>query len=71
MDVTSFTNPSGELVNTIEDAWAFIPAPLPPAVNMAEIALNLAQAMNAIGELKGATKRLTNPYLLVQPLQRR
>lgn len=71
MDATSFTNPSGELVKTMEDAWAFIPAPLPPAVNMAEIALNLAQAMNAIGELKGAAKRLTNPYLLVQPLQRR
>ncbi|WP_074963730.1 Fic family protein [Aliiroseovarius crassostreae] len=37
---------------------------------MAEIALSLAEAHGAIGELKGACRRLQNPYIFIKPMQR-
>lgn len=38
---------------------------------MASLAIPLANANQALGELKGASRRLANPYILVRPLQRR
>jgi Fic family protein len=68
----AFVEPAtGHLVSTIERQLAFVPAPLPPRINMANIALPLAGAMQAIGELRGASRRLSNPYILIRPLQRR
>jgi Fic family protein len=61
----------GELVPTIAQQLAFVPAPLPPRIDLTEIAIPMADAMAAIGELKGACRRLTNPYILISPLQRR
>jgi Fic family protein len=60
-----------QLVRTLENAWAFVPAPLPPELDLARLALPLATASVAIGELKGAARRLQNPYMLIDPLQRR
>ena len=72
MKPEAFVDPStGHLVATIEKQLAFVPAPLPPRIDMGTIALPLAEAMQAIGELRGASRRLTNPYILVRPLQRR
>jgi Fic family protein len=61
----------GRLVPTIGQQQAFVPDPLPPKLDMNEIGVAMAHAMQAIGELKGACRRLQNPYILVRPLQRR
>ena len=72
MRASDFCNAStGQLVPTIERQMAFVPAALPPPIDYAALALPLASAMQAIGELKGACRRLQNPYILVRPLQRR
>lgn len=71
MDPNDFVSPtSGHLVPTIDGQSAFVPASLPPAYNSSEILSSLAYAMQAIGELKGACRRLANPYILIRPLQR-
>jgi Fic family protein len=61
----------GHLVPTIERQMAFVPAPLPPKIDMNDIAISMGDAMQAIGELKGACRRLQNPHILIRPLQRR
>lgn len=72
MDPTQFTKKStGSLVSTPHKVQAFVPEPLPPKLDMAELAMPLAEAMQAVGELRGASRRLLNPYILVRPLQRR
>lgn len=72
MDPADFVDPSvGTLIRTLENASAFVPAALPPRIDLGAIALAMASAMQAIGELKGACRRLQNPYILVRPLQRR
>jgi Fic family protein len=72
MRLKDFANsPSGRLVPTIENAQAFVPHTLPPDVDLAKIALPIANAKMAIGELRGASRQLANPYLLIAPLQRR
>lgn len=47
-----------------------MPNPLPPPFDTGRIALPLARASAALGELRGACRRLTNPWLLIRPLQR-
>jgi Fic family protein len=37
---------------------------------VSSVALDLAEAMGAIGELRGACRLLANPYILIRPLQR-
>jgi Fic family protein len=61
---------SGRLVPTIQGQQAFVPAPLPPKYDLAKVAMPLGEALQALGELKGACRRLPNPYMLVRPLQR-
>ncbi|WP_404400232.1 Fic family protein [Pelagibacterium halotolerans] len=71
MRTTDFSEAApGKLVPTIEGAQAFVPLPLPPEIELEKIAIAMANAMQAIGELKGACRRLANPYILVRPLQR-
>jgi len=65
------TDAPGQLVPTIAQQLAFVPNPLPPQIDLNEIALPMGEAMQAIGELKGACRRLSNPYILISPLQRR
>jgi len=57
-------------VPTVYGQQAFVPAPLPPKLDIAKVALNLASAMRAIGELRGASMLLANPHILIRPLQR-
>ncbi len=64
------TTETGTLVPTIQNQLAFVPAPLPPNLNFADIATCVGEALQKLGELKGACRRLTNPYILVRPLQR-
>jgi Fic family protein len=66
------SSPSGSLVPTERGQWAFVPHPLPPAhLDYARIARPLSEAAEAIGELNGIGRTISNPYLLVRPLQRR
>lgn len=71
MRASEFIAPgTGDLVATIEGQLAFVPAPLPPRIALESIAIAMGEAMQAIGELKGACRRLASPYILIRPLQR-
>ncbi len=61
---------SGILVPTLFNQHAFVPDPLPPTIDQAEISSSLTDASLALGELKGACRRLQNPHILIRPLQR-
>lgn len=63
-------NPAGHLVPTVYNQKAFVPDALPPDFDLSKVALDLAEAMVSIGELKGACRLLSNPYILIRPLQR-
>lgn len=63
---------SGTLVPTIGGRRAFVPSPLPPAeLDLAALSNDLAEASAAVGELRGIGRVVTNPLLLIRPLQRR
>lgn len=47
-----------------------MPNPLPPSIDLGRLALSLGDASHRLGELKGACRRLINPYILIRPLQR-
>lgn len=47
-----------------------MPNPLPPEIDLGRVALSLGEASQRLGELKGACRRLINPYILIRPLQR-
>ncbi|MER9299480.1 Fic family protein [Mesorhizobium sp. M0621] len=59
------------MVPTIAGQMAFVPNPLPPEIDYSALALPLAEAMKAIGELNGAGRGLANPALVIRPLQRK
>lgn len=72
MDADQFKDsPSGTLIPTIGNQMAFVPNPLPPIIDYSEIALPLAQAMQALGELNAMGRSMTNPMLVIRPLQRK
>jgi len=73
MDRQGFgTAATGRLIPTIGGRKAFDPAPLPPAdLDLNPLAASIAQASQAIGELKGIGRTIANPMLLIRPLQRR
>ncbi len=62
---------TGNLVATIREQMAFVPLPLPPEIDSAKILEPVMRACLAIGELKGACRRLQDPYILIKPLQQR
>lgn len=72
MDKAQFGNQStGKLVDTPHSVKAFIPNPLPPELDMGRLIVPVQNARDAVAELRGASRRLANPYILVRPLQRR
>lgn len=71
MNPEEFRNsPSGRVVPTIAGQSAFLPNSLPPRLDFAPLAMPLAQAMQAIGELNAAGRSFANPSLVIRPLQR-
>jgi Fic family protein len=63
---------TGSLVSTVGHRKAFVPAALPPAnLDLGPLANILSETSQAIGELKGIGRNITNPMLLIRPLQRR
>jgi Fic family protein len=54
------------------DYSAFLPAPLPPALEWTpRLLLALSEADRKIGQLAGEGRRLPNPHLLLRPFVRR
>jgi Fic family protein len=71
MNLSDFSNPSGEIIQTIEGYKAFVPRRLPPDINLLELIEPLGETIQLLGELKGAARRTENPFILIEPLQRR
>lgn len=63
---------SGRVVDVPQGYCAFVPAPLPPAINYdAELVRLLSRADAALSELSGLGRILPNPHLLIAPWVRR
>jgi Fic family protein len=71
MNLSDFSAPSGEIIQTIEGHKAFVPRNLPPEINLLELIEPLGETIQLLGELKGAARRTENPFILIEPLQRR
>jgi Fic family protein len=71
MNLSDFSNPSGEIIQTIEGYKAFVPRKLPPDINLLELIEPLGETIQLLGELKGAARRTENPFILIESLQRR
>ena len=72
MRFESFVAPAaGELVQSPQGAWAFVPAPLPPAIEYTpRLVKRLSAADAALGELSGLGRKMLNPHLLIAPYLR-
>ena len=72
MRFESFVAPdAGELVRSPQGAWAFVPAPLPPAIEYSpRLVKRLSAADAALGELSGLGRKMPNPHLLIAPYLR-
>jgi Fic family protein len=72
MKAEEFQNsPSGHLIPTIKGVMSFVPNPLPPPhLDLARLAVPLAKATHALGELSGIGRTLPNPHLLIRPFAR-
>lgn len=71
MDASLFegTN-SGGLVSTIEGMQAFVPNSLPPNINLGGIINEFGEASAALGGLSEIGSTISNPYMVIRPLQR-
>jgi len=73
MDRSQFTNhETGRFVRTLDGHFAFVPAPLPPKIDISfELMRRLSDADRAVGTLAGIGRILPNPHLLTQPFLKR
>ena len=71
MQLEDFTNPAGQIIQTIEGHKAFLPNVLPPSIDIVALLTPIGESIQLLGELKGAARRTENPYILIEPLQRR
>jgi Fic family protein len=73
MDQSQFsTHDTGRLVKTLDGHVAFVPAPLPPKIDLSfELMRRLSEADHALGTLGGIGRILPNPHLLTQPFLNR
>jgi Fic family protein len=73
MQPEAFQNSSaGRLVRQPTGYWAFVPNPLPPAIDWSPALVGaLSDADRAVGELAGLGRSLPNPDLLIKPFVRR
>jgi len=71
MNFSDYTKPSGEIIQTREGHKAFLPHNLPPQLDLLPLVEPLGKTIQLLGELNGAARRTENPYILVEPLQRR
>lgn len=72
VDPSKFVDPSaGSVVPTLDGAFAFVPAPLPPKLDLSPLIPLMQKAAMHLGEVNGIGRTLPNPYLLIAPFQRR
>ena len=65
-------SPSGRVLRAPTGYYAFVPHPLPPALNWpVGLVAALSEADRALGELAGLGRSLLNPHLLIAPFVRR
>lgn len=63
---------AGRVVRVAHGGYAFMPAPLPPAINYtAELVQQLSRADQALSELSGLGRHLPNPHILIAPYVKR
>jgi len=68
----STSDRSGRLRRGPAGYWAFVPNPLPPALDLTgRLVSRLALAERSLGRLAGVSATLPNPYLLIGPFVRR
>ena len=72
MRAEDFHSPNtGSLVPAMGGGLAFVPAPLPPAIDYdPELVLALSHADGALSELSGLGRQLPDPHLLIAPYLR-
>lgn len=73
MKPSNFTaQASGRCVKTERDYYAFVPNPLPPALEVDwPLARLISEADRAVAELSGVGRFLPNPHILMAPYMRR
>ncbi len=73
MNPSDFHAPeAGRVIKIAHGGYAFVPAPLPPAINYtAELVRQLSRADQALSELSGLGRYLPNPHILIAPYVRR
>lgn len=71
MKASDFALPSGYLLPTLANERSFVPHPLPPELDLTIVQQRLSKADRKLGELRGIGTYLSNPYLLIRPLQRK
>jgi Fic family protein len=73
MNPADFHDPrAGQVIRTPRGYYAFVPAPLPPALILdAELFVATSRADTALSELAGVGRMLPNPHLLIAPYIRR
>lgn len=73
MNIHAFIAPhAGRIVTTPQGCAAFVPAPLPPALDLGmDLVRELSRADAALAELSALGRQLPNPRLLVAPWLRR
>lgn len=62
---------AGKVVAGLGGHLSFIPNDLPPKLDLGAVATLLEEASIALGDLKGAGRRLPNPRMLMRPFMRR
>ena len=69
MDIAALADsPTGHLVRTPQEYWAFVPDPLPRSIDLdSGLVALLSDADRALGMLAGIGATLPNPYLLISP----
>src|SRR5206468_6859785 len=73
MQPSDFTEKApGRPIKTAQDYWAFVPQPLPPALEIDwDLANTLSEADRSLSELAGVARTLPNPHLLIAPFIKR
>ena len=72
MQPSDFTEKAPGPIRTAQDYWAFVPHPLPPALEIDwDLANTLSEADRSLSELSGVARTLPNPHLLIAPFVRR
>ncbi len=73
MDPKDYASPqAGQVIRAEAGHWAFVPAPLPPAIEWdTGLVLALSRADAALSRLAGIGSQLPNPHLLIDPYARR